>query len=224
MISSSPLGKSSVISSPAARLSAARSPSARDSVRQVESSAPHRKLPSSRCGPPHSAFEALDQEITALDHELAQLVAAAAPRTVQLLGISTGHAGQLLVTARQNIERLRSESSFAMLCGASPIPASSGKTTRHRLNYGGDRQANRALHLIAVCRLRYCQRTRAYVNRRTAEGKTQREIMRCLKRYIAREVFNSLRADLADSQPPRPPVTTTIICGTPGFGITRKRT
>lgn len=168
---------------------------------------------------------ALDLEITALDRELEQLVATAAPRTIQLLGISTGHAGQLLVTAGQNIERLRGEGSFSMLCGASPIPASSGKTIRHRLNHGGDRQANRALHLIAVCRLRYCQRTRTYVKRRTAEGKTQREIMRCLKRYIAREVYNTLRADLADfSSQPRPAVTTTIICGAPGFGITRKRT
>ena len=139
-----------------------------------------------------------------MDRELEQLIAAAAPRTVQLLGISTGHAGQLLVTAGQNIERVRSESSFSMLCGASPIPASSGKTTRHRLNYGGDRQANRALHLIAVCRMRYCERTRAYVKRRTAEGKTKREIMRSLKRYIAREVYNSLRADLAKNERPRP--------------------
>jgi hypothetical protein len=88
-------------------------------------------------------------------------------------------------------------------------------TTRHRLNYGGDRQANRALHLIAVCRLRYCERTRADVNRRTAEGKTQREIMRCLKRYIAREAFNSLRADLADTAQPRPMVSTAIMCGNP---------
>ena len=169
-------------------------------------------------------IEALDQEIVALDRELEQLVAVAAPRTVQLLGISTGHAGQLLVTAGQNIDRLRGEGSFSMLCGASPIPASSGKTSRHRLNYGGDRQANRALHLIAVCRLRYCQRTRAYVKRRTAEGKTQREIMRCLKRYIARELYNTLRADLADTRPRQPAVATTIMCGTPGFGITRKRT
>jgi transposase len=168
-------------------------------------------------------IQALDQEITALDRELEQLVATAAPRTIQLLGISTGHAGQLLVTAGQNIKRLRGESSFSMLCGASPIPASSGKTTRHRLNHGGDRQANRALHLIAVCRLRYCQRTRAYVQRRTAEGKTQREIMRCLKRYIAREVFNSLQADLADTSQPRPMVSTTIMCGNPGFGINRTR-
>jgi transposase len=111
-----------------------------------------------------------------------------------------------------------------MLCGASPIPASSGKTTRHRLNYGGDRQANRALHLIAVCRLRYCERTRAYAKRRTAEGKTQREIMRCLKRYIAREVYNILRTDLADTPHPRPAIATTIMCGTPGFGVTRKPT
>lgn len=169
-------------------------------------------------------IQALDEEIAALDRELDQLVAAAAPRTVQLLGISTGHAGQLLVTAGQNIERLRSESSFSMLCGASPLPASSGKTTRHRLNYGGDRQANRALHLIAVCRLRYCERTRAYAKRRTAEGKTQRDIMRCLKRYIAREVFNSLRADLADTAQPQPAVSTTIMCGNPGFGINRIRT
>jgi hypothetical protein len=88
-------------------------------------------------------IEALDQEVTALDRELEQLVADAAPRTTQLLGISTGHAGQLLVTAGQNIDRLRGDGSFSMLCGASPIPASSGKTTRHRLNPGGDRQANR---------------------------------------------------------------------------------
>lgn len=169
-------------------------------------------------------IDALNHEITALDRDLDQLVAAAAPRTVELLGISTGHAGQLLVTAGENIDRLHGESSFAALCGASPIPASSGKTVRHRLNPGGDRQANRALHLIAVCRLRYCDRTRAYAARRAAEGKTQREIMRCLKRYIAREVFNSLRADLADTARPRPVVSTTIMCGNPSHGITRKRT
>ena len=156
------------------------------------------------CDPPLDESTSSTTRSTALDHQLEQLVATAAPRTIQLLGISTGHAGQLLVTAGQNIDRLHGESSFSMLCGASPIPASSGKTTRHRLNYGGDRQANRALHLIAVCRLRYCDRTREYVKRRTAEGKTQREIMRCLKRYIAREIFNALRDDLADTELPRP--------------------
>jgi transposase len=171
-------------------------------------------------------IEALDHEIASLSRELEQLVAIAAPRTIQLLGISTGHAGQLLVTAGQNIDRLlKGDASFAALCGSSPIPASSGKTTRHRLNYGGDRQANSALHLIAVCRLRFCPRTRAYAQRRAREGKTKREIIRCLKRYIAREVYNSLRADLADLQQPAPtPLTVTITCGNPGFGITRKRT
>ena len=91
---------------------------------------------------------------------------------------------------------LRGEAAFAALCGASPIPASSGKSTRHRLNHGGDRGANRALHMIAVCRLRYCERTRAYAERRTAEGKNKREIIRCLKRYIARETYHTLLADL----------------------------
>jgi transposase len=172
-------------------------------------------------------IETLDREIDALDHQLTQLVAQAAPRTIQLLGISTGHAGQLLTTAGQNIDRLTSEASFAALCGASPIPASSGKTSRHRLNRGGDRNANRALHLIAVVRLRYCQRTRAYAERRARQGKSKREIIRCLKRYIAREVYNTLRADLAAhhiSHPrPQPRQMVAIHCGSPGSGITRKR-
>jgi hypothetical protein len=169
-------------------------------------------------------IESLDREVTALDAELEQLVRAAAPRTTQLLGISTGHTGQLLVSAGQNIDRLRGEGAFAALCGASPIPASSGKIVRHRLNYGGDRQANRALHLIAVCRLRYCERTRAYAQRRTAEGKTKLEIMRCLKRYIAREVYNSLRADLIEphERPLREIVT--INCGAGPIGLTRRGT
>jgi transposase len=98
---------------------------------------------------------------------------------------------------RPNIDRLHSDSAFATLCGASPIPASSGRTTRHRLNYGGDRDTNRALHMIAVCRLRYCTRTRVYAERRTAGGKTKPEIIRCLKRYIAREIYHHLHADLA---------------------------
>jgi Transposase IS116/IS110/IS902 family len=153
----------------------------------------------------------------------ANRVSDAGPRTTRLLGISTGHTGQLLVTAGQNIERLRGEAAFASVCCASPVPASSGKTTRHRLNYGGDRQANRTLHLIAVCRLRYCPRTRAYAKRRTAEGKTKAEIMRCLKRYIAREAYNALRADLAASPHPTPGTTTTIYCGAGPIGIPRGR-
>lgn len=143
----------------------------------------------------------LDEEIGELDKQLASLVATAAPRTIALIGISTGHASQLLITAGQNIERLRNEGAFAALCGASPIPIASGKRNRHRLNPGGDRQANRALHMIAVCRLRYCDKTRAYAQRRSSEGKTKKEIMRCLKRYIARQVYATLRDDLRTHTP-----------------------
>src|SRR5215218_8203289 len=170
-------------------------------------------------------IDALDDEIAVLDRQLKQLVRAAAPRTTQLLGISTGHAGQLLVTAGQNIERLRGEAAFASLCGASPVPASSGRTTRHRLNYGGDRDANRALHMIAVCRLRHCDRTRAYAQLRTAEGKTKREIIRCLKRYIAREAYHALRADLADLQAATPPPrhAIAITCGAGFIGRNRRK-
>jgi transposase len=168
----------------------------------------------------------LDREIATLDERLIPLVATAAPRTTQLIAVSTGHAGQLLVTAGQNIERLRNEGSFAALCGASPIPVSSGRRDRHRLNHGGDRDANRTLHMIAVCRLRYCQRTRAYAQRRIAEGKTKKEIIRCLKRYIARETYHALRADLADliQPPPLPATTVTINCGAGPTGRTRRRT
>ena len=170
-------------------------------------------------------IQTLDEEIDALDKQLERLVRDAAPRTTALLGISTGHAGQLLVSAGQNIERLRGESSFAALCGAGPIPASSGKTSRHRLNYGGDRDANRALHLIAVCRLRYCPRTRAYAKRRSAQGKTKPEIIRCLKRYIARQTYRTLTADLTSLRPQqRPSRVTTIYCGAGPIGITRSST
>ena len=99
-----------------------------------------------------------------------------------------------MVAAGENPDRLRSEASFAMLCGACPLPASSGKTQRHRLNRGGNRQANSALHMIVVSRIRTDQRTRNYVERRTREGLSKREVMRCLKRYVAREVYRVLTA------------------------------
>jgi transposase len=173
---------------------------------------------------------ALDAEIAGLDEHLHQLASSAAPRTMRLLGISTGHASQFLVTAGENIDRLhRGESSFAALCGASPVKASSGKTDRHRLNPGGDRQANRALHLIAVFRLGCCPRTQAYAARRRQEGKSQTDIIRCLKRIIAREVHHALTADLTNltnlSTPPPPPPTryTAILCGNPGHGIRQHR-
>jgi transposase len=141
--------------------------------------------------------EHLDREIIDLDQQLEQLVVVAAPSTVRLFGVGTQAASQLLITAGQNIDRLKGEAAFAKICGTAPIPASSGRTTRHRLDYGGDRQANRALHMIAVCRLRYCERTRDYAAKRTSDGLNRREILRCLKRYIAREIYQTLRADLA---------------------------
>jgi transposase len=109
--------------------------------------------------------------------------------------VGNDHAGQLLVTAGQHPERLRGEAAFAHLCGVAPIPASSGKTRRHRLYRGGDRDANKALHLAVVVRMRFCPRTRAYVERRTKQGLSKPEIMRCIKCYLAREIYHALVAD-----------------------------
>ena len=136
----------------------------------------------------------LDGEIAELDRFIAPLVEELAPDLLKLEGVGTASAGELLVTAGENPDRLRSEASFAMLCGACPLPASSGKTRRHRLNRGGNRQANSALHMIVLCRMRTDPRTRTYVERRTGEGLSKREVMRCLKRYVAREVHRVLTA------------------------------
>jgi transposase len=108
--------------------------------------------------------------------------------------VGTWSAATLLVTAGDNPARLRTEASFAALCGASPVDASSGKQRRHRLNRGGGRQANSALWRIVFTRMATDPRTQAYAARRTAEGKTTREIIRCLKRYVAREVHKALTA------------------------------
>jgi transposase len=137
-------------------------------------------------------YQALDAELARLDAELDRLTTKAAPRLRQLCGIGPEIAGALLVAAGDNPQRLHSEAAFSMLCGASPIPASSGKTVRHRLNRGGNRQANTALYRIVVVRLGWHQPTRAYLARRTTEGLSKREIIRCLKRYVAREVFTAL--------------------------------
>ncbi len=134
-------------------------------------------------------YQALSREIAELDAQLDRLVAEAAPELISLPAIGTDHAATPLLTVGDNPERLGSEASFASLCGVSPVEASSGKVVRHRLNRGGNRDANRSLHLICVVRMRIDERTRRYVARRTAEGKSRREIMRCLKRYIAREVY-----------------------------------
>lgn len=120
-------------------------------------------------------------------------MAQAAPGLVALFGVGPDSAGALLLAACDNPGRLRSEAAFSMLCGSSPLEASSGMVKRHRLNRGGDRQANAALQRVVVVRLRWHKATREYMDRRTKEGKTKLEIIRCLKRYVAREVYEVLR-------------------------------
>jgi transposase len=136
----------------------------------------------------------LSTEIRALDKLIEPLVAAINPRLLAVYGVGPDTAGQLLVTAGNNPDRITSEAAFAMLCGVAPLPASSGRTQRHRLNRGGDRQANAALYRIVLTRLRHDPATRAYAQRRTAEGKSKKEIIRCLKRYVARELYRILTA------------------------------
>jgi transposase len=109
-------------------------------------------------------------------------------------GVGYEAAGQLLVTAGDNPGRLRAEKSFAALCGSSPVQASSGRTNRHRLNRGGDRRANSAVRTIVMVRMASHPPTQAYVARRTTEGLSKPEIMRCLKRYVARELFPLIQA------------------------------
>ncbi|WP_037284244.1 IS110 family transposase [Rubellimicrobium mesophilum] len=132
----------------------------------------------------------LHDEIADLDAMIGAIVDELAPDLVARNSIGHTCAAQLLLTAGDNPERLRSEASFAALCGVSPVPASSGKTIRHRLNRGGDRAANSALHIIAIGRLRTDPKTKAYVARRIAEGHSKLDAIRALKRYIAREVFS----------------------------------
>jgi transposase len=136
----------------------------------------------------------LDAQLNRLDELIGPLVTARAPGLLSLHGVGPDTAAQLLVTAGDHPERLRSESSWAHLCGAAPIPASPGKTAgRYRLNRGGDRQANSALWRIVLVRLRSHPATRAYADRRSKEGLSKKEIIRCLKRYVAREVYRQLR-------------------------------
>lgn len=149
----------------------------------------------------------LSKEIKDADLDLRLMLAQIAPQLLEQPGVGTETAAQLLITAGDNPERIRSERSFAMLCGASPIPASSGRTDRHRLNRAGDRQANRALHMIALNRMQRDERTRAYVKRRRAEGLSHLDIMRCLKRYIARAMFPVILASLKTRNTLSPPPT-----------------
>ncbi len=135
---------------------------------------------------------ALEEETARLEGVLAELVAATAPSLLALYGVGIDTASALLAAAGDNPERLRSEAAWAHLCGVSPIEASSGKITRHRLNRGGDRHANAALWTIVMVRMVSDPRTREYVERRTKEGRSKREIIRILKRYVAREVYPHL--------------------------------
>jgi transposase len=135
---------------------------------------------------------ALEADGTRLDAQLEHLVQRTAPSLLDVYGVGIHTAAILLVAAGDNPHRLRSEAAFAHLCGVAPLPASSGKTTRHRLNPGGNRQANHALWRIVFTRMSSDERTRKYVARRLGEGRTTKEIMRILKRYVAREVYPHL--------------------------------
>ena len=137
--------------------------------------------------------EFLDDQLERLDELIVPLVTARAPGLLALHGVGPDTAALLLIAAGDHPERLRSESSWAHLCGVAPIPASSGKVSRHRLNRGGDRQANSALWRIVIVRMSSHPATRAYADRRSEEGLTEKEIIRCLKRYVAREVYRQLR-------------------------------
>jgi transposase len=138
--------------------------------------------------------EFLDGQLQRLDEQIVPLVTAHAPGLLALHGVGPDTAALLLIAAGDHPERLRSEAAWAHLCAAAPIPASSGKRTRHRLNPGGDRQANHALWRIVITRMSSHPPTRAYVERRTKEGMSKKEIIRCLKRYVAREACPRLRA------------------------------
>jgi transposase len=135
---------------------------------------------------------ALDDEKERLDALLGELVAETAPSLLELHGVGVDTAAALLVAAGDNPDRLRSEAAWAHLCGVAPIPASSGKVTRYRLNRGGDRHANSALWTIVITRMSSDPRTRHYVARRLADGRTKADIIRILKRYVAREVHRHL--------------------------------
>ena len=135
---------------------------------------------------------ALEDEIAEIDTILTGLAVETAPELIAINGVGTDVATALLVAAGDNPERLRSEATFAHLCGVAPIDASSGKHERHRLNRGGDRPANSALWHIVITRMVCDQRTRDYIARRLDEGRTKKEAMRCLKRHIAREIYHHL--------------------------------
>lgn len=137
----------------------------------------------------------LEAEASGLEKQIQALTRSAAPATSAVFGLGPDTVSALLIAVGDNPDRLRTEAAFAHLCGVSPVPASSGKTNRHRLHRGGNRTANSALHVAVIVRLRHDADARNYANRRTTEGKTMPEIIRCQKRYLAREVFKTLSQD-----------------------------
>src|SRR4029450_5496079 len=145
-------------------------------------------------------WRALALEIAELDRRIKTILDDVAAPLIAVHGVGYDTAGQLLVTAGDNPERLRHERSYAALCGSSPVQVSSGKTDRHRLNRGGDRHANSALWRIVIVRMTSHQPTKDYIARRTAEGLSKQEIIRCLKRYVARELFRHLQHAITDPQ------------------------
>ncbi|CAL9665942.1 transposase [Streptomyces sp. Tu 3180] len=137
---------------------------------------------------PARRIQHLTEETDDLNQRITQAVKASSPGLPDVRGVGPDSAAALLIATGDNPDRLTSEASFAALCATSPVEASSGRTQRRRLNRGGDRQANAALHRVVLSRLRWDDRTRNHLQRRLAEGKTRREVIRCLKRYIAREI------------------------------------
>lgn len=138
--------------------------------------------------------QSLTDQIHDLDEAITPLVRAAAPQLLDLPGVGVHSAAQFLVTFGDNPDRIGSEAAFARLCGVAPIPASSGRTDRHRLNRGGDRAANHALHMVIINRLGHHPPTQAYMHRRNGGQRlSKREVIRCLKRYLAREIYHALR-------------------------------
>ena len=148
---------------------------------------------------------ALDEEIATHDRHLVRLTTETAPTLREGFGVGAGTAAEMLILFGDNPDRIRSEAAFAKLCGACPIPASSGRTTgRHRLYRGGHRHANAALYRAVLVRMRFHQPPVEYVARRTADGRTTREIIRCLKRFLAREIYPT-RHDRLPHAPTRHP-------------------
>lgn len=166
----------------------------------------------------------LSQEIAKLDAELTSVIEQTAPHLLHLHGVGNSTAAQLLITVGGNPDRLRSEASFAALCGTAPVPASSGRTTRHRLSRGGDRRANNALHTIALVRMRSHPPTKAFVQRQRDRGRSTPEILRILKRALAREMFKQLTRpheglDLADLRPARQAKNITLEAAARALGL-----